>query len=145
MPSECSGVDARNPNNEILLELLIQGPFRPVVGNHSRRFPNDIAAYPNAVRFFISSIDARDSNVWGSLHNNLPGVAWIGNCLLVPSHSCREDNLPKSLSLRSIGQAIKNHSVFQDQLCRNQSHRAPTKGLSASIIAVREEESTNLK
>ena len=115
VPGQGTGVDAADPDDPLVAQLVLQGAGRPPARRAQRRVAHDVAGHPDAGRLIVLGVDSGVADVRRGHDDDLAVVARVGEGLLVAGHPGREHRLTDRLALGAVGLAMEGPPVLQDK------------------------------
>ena len=118
VPDQSARVYALNRNYLPTLQVSIQRLFRAPVRRHAARFSDNEAFDPGTRGFRILARHAVVADERICHADDLPGVGWIGQNLLITGHGSIEHHLAARFALRAPRTTKKRAPIFEREQSR---------------------------
>jgi hypothetical protein len=115
VPGQRAGVDARDADHAVGLQLVVEAALGPPAGGHPGRVAHDVAGHPDPGGLLVLVVDAGVADVRGGHHDDLAVVGRVGERLLVAGHAGVEDRLTERLAVGAVALASEGATVLEDQ------------------------------
>ena len=112
---EGAGIDAADAGDTVLLEKGVQRVLAAEVGRGVAQLAHHVALC-KARAFEVLGNDAIVADEGEGLHNDLPGVAGIGQSFEIARHAGGEHQLPQPVTVGADARPLKDAAVIQNQI-----------------------------